>query len=38
MGPVQVLAGSHWPSDVIAGYALGLAWLAVVLAVAEPEG
>jgi len=31
MGPFRVIAGAHWPSDVLAGYALGLAWAIVVL-------
>ena len=36
MGPLRVLRGFHWPSDVIAGYALGYAWLIAVLAVCLP--
>ena len=31
MGPLRVLDGAHWPSDVLAGYALGLAWTITVL-------
>jgi membrane-associated phospholipid phosphatase len=34
IGPLRVLEGAHWPSDVVAGYALGLAWLFAVLALA----
>jgi membrane-associated phospholipid phosphatase len=33
MGPARVLQGAHWPSDVVSGYLLGTAWLAVVLLV-----
>lgn len=36
MGPARVASGAHWPSDVIAGYALGAAWLLIVLVVALP--
>ena len=32
MGPARVLTGSHLPSDVLGAYALGGAWLLVVLA------
>jgi undecaprenyl-diphosphatase len=31
IGPARVLDSAHWPSDVVAGYALGLAWLLGVL-------
>jgi membrane-associated phospholipid phosphatase len=36
MGPAMVIGGWHLPSDVIAGYGVGLAWLLVLLAVAGP--
>jgi membrane-associated phospholipid phosphatase len=36
MGPLRVLKGSHWPSDVVAGYALGFAWLITVLTLGLP--
>lgn len=36
MGPARVASGAHWPSDVIAGYALGAAWLLIVLVVGLP--
>lgn len=31
MGPSRILDGAHWPSDVIAAYALGTAWTILVL-------
>ena len=31
MGIARVHAGEHWPSDVLGGYLLGLAWLAVTI-------
>lgn len=34
MGPARVVAGAHWPSDVVAGYAIGLGWLLAVVAFA----
>jgi membrane-associated phospholipid phosphatase len=36
MGPLRVLDGAHWPGDVLAGYALGLAWTIAVLIVGLP--
>jgi membrane-associated phospholipid phosphatase len=36
MGPFRVVDGAHWPSDVLAGYALGLAWTIVVLVIGLP--
>jgi len=36
IGPFRVVDGAHWPSDVLAGYALGLAWTIVVLVIGLP--
>ena len=32
MGVARIAAGEHWPSDVLAGYLMGGAWLAVTVA------
>lgn len=37
MGPSRVWTGSHLPSDVVAGYLVGLAWLLVVHALLRPR-
>jgi len=36
IGPFRVVDGAHWPSDVLAGYALGLAWTIAVLVIGLP--
>jgi undecaprenyl-diphosphatase len=36
MGPFRIVEGAHWPSDVLAGYALGLSWTILVLAIGTP--
>jgi membrane-associated phospholipid phosphatase len=36
MGPCRVIDGAHWPSDVLAGYCLGLAWTIAVLVLGLP--
>jgi membrane-associated phospholipid phosphatase len=36
MGPSRMIDGTHWPSDVLAGYCLGAAWTIVVLVFGLP--
>ena len=36
VGLDRLLLGVHWPSDVVAGYALGALWVLVAAAVADP--
>ncbi|MEI6446374.1 MAG: phosphatase PAP2 family protein [Actinomycetes bacterium] len=36
MGATRVIGGGHWLSDVLAGYALGGAWLLLILAFGMP--
>jgi membrane-associated phospholipid phosphatase len=36
IGPIRILERAHWPSDVLAGYALALAWTLVVLVIGLP--
>jgi hypothetical protein len=38
MGPALLLRGAHFPADVLAGYALGFAWLIGVVLVGEHWG
>jgi undecaprenyl-diphosphatase len=34
-GVARVIMGAHWPSDVVAGLALGSAWVGVVTVLGE---
>ena len=36
MGPQRVISRTHLPSDVLAGYAVGIAWLSALLAIGVP--
>lgn len=38
MGPMRVLAVTHYPSDVLAGLALGLGWMLATIAVLDHGG
>lgn len=38
MGPALALLGNHYPADILAGYALGLGWLLLLLVAAERLG
>lgn len=36
MGPSRIVLGAHWLSDVLAGYAVGFGWLALMLRTVWP--
>jgi len=35
VGLARIASGQHWPTDVVGGFALGVAWLTICLAVAD---
>ena len=39
LGYARLRLGSHWPSDILAGAAIGIVWLcAVIVALRQAEG